>query len=386
MPKPQRHSGPRAAAGAVYLGRQAEDAYRVLRREIEQGVHAAGTRLPPERALTARFGVSRMTLRQAIARLALEGLVEARQGSGTFVCAGGVGADRLNMLSIMYTLDAVTLAQVQEYALSRGCLTSVFLQTRTQWQPEAERRFLQQVKEQGHRALLAFCSPREPHNDELLRELAHSGVRVLHIEHYRLELPEQSYLLPDFRCAGHMAAVALMLARYDALRLVTYKSSQAPYERLQIEGFGAALTEHRGGFDPERCLLEGITCGATETAVDYRAKLVAFVRRLPPNCGLAVHTAGHAARLAEAAREAGLRVPDDLGIIGIDVAGGGEAQGVDSLSFRRPELLRRAVDAVLAPDWPGLRELVAPTRMVAGTVRENGSSCGAAWQSVVGDP
>lgn len=361
----------RPAAAAVYLGRQAEQPYRLLRREIEQGLHAAGTRLPPERELTARFSISRMTLRQAIARLTLDGLVEARQGSGTFVRPAGQGADRLNMLSIMYTLDAVRLAQVQEYALSRGCLTSVFLQTRTLWQPAAERRFLQQVKEQGHRALLAFCSPLQPHNDDLLRELEHSGVRVLHIEHYRTELPDQSYLLPDFRCAGHMAAVTLMLAGYRDIFLITYKTSQAPYERLQVEGFGAALTEHRGGFDPEHGLLEGITCADTETDAGYRAKLGAFLRGLPPNCGLAVHTSGHAAMLAEAAREAGIRVPEDLGIIGIDVAGQGDAPGVDILSFRRQELLRRAVDAALAPDWPGLRELVPPVRQAAGTVREN---------------
>ncbi len=41
--------------------------------------------LPSERELMARHGVSRMTVRQAIARLADDGLVYRVQGSGTFV-------------------------------------------------------------------------------------------------------------------------------------------------------------------------------------------------------------------------------------------------------------------------------------------------------------
>lgn len=44
-----------------------------------------GTRLPPERAFAERLGVSRSTLRSAIARLELLGLVEVRHGSGIVV-------------------------------------------------------------------------------------------------------------------------------------------------------------------------------------------------------------------------------------------------------------------------------------------------------------
>ncbi|MFI9006230.1 GntR family transcriptional regulator [Actinosynnema sp. NPDC053489] len=44
-----------------------------------------GTALPPERELAERFSVSRVTLRQAVAELVLEGKLQRRQGSGTFV-------------------------------------------------------------------------------------------------------------------------------------------------------------------------------------------------------------------------------------------------------------------------------------------------------------
>lgn len=57
----------------------------VLLDRVEQGVVAPGDRLAPERALAAEFGVNRRTVRQALDVLAQRGLVERRQGSGTFV-------------------------------------------------------------------------------------------------------------------------------------------------------------------------------------------------------------------------------------------------------------------------------------------------------------
>lgn len=44
-----------------------------------------GTKLPPERQLAQRLGVSRTTLRDGVSRLALLGLLEVRHGDGTYV-------------------------------------------------------------------------------------------------------------------------------------------------------------------------------------------------------------------------------------------------------------------------------------------------------------
>jgi len=46
---------------------------------------APGDRLPPERQLAAELGVSRASLREALRRLVDLGIVEARQGSGTYL-------------------------------------------------------------------------------------------------------------------------------------------------------------------------------------------------------------------------------------------------------------------------------------------------------------
>src|SRR5574343_1325707 len=56
-----------------------------LERRILEGSLKPGDRLPPERELATEFGVSRPSLREAIQKLASKGMVQSRQGGGTYV-------------------------------------------------------------------------------------------------------------------------------------------------------------------------------------------------------------------------------------------------------------------------------------------------------------
>lgn len=60
---------------------------RHLDAAIVSGNLAPETQLPPERDMAERAGVSRVTVRKAMAELAARGLVAQRQGSGSFVSA-----------------------------------------------------------------------------------------------------------------------------------------------------------------------------------------------------------------------------------------------------------------------------------------------------------
>ncbi len=53
-----------------------------LEQAIVEGIYPAGERLPPERALAEELGVSRPTLREALNKLSVQGLIESRQGGG----------------------------------------------------------------------------------------------------------------------------------------------------------------------------------------------------------------------------------------------------------------------------------------------------------------
>lgn len=56
-----------------------------IRGQIEAGYYAPGDKLPTEPALIDKFGFSRTVVREAIAVLRADGLVESRHGSGVFV-------------------------------------------------------------------------------------------------------------------------------------------------------------------------------------------------------------------------------------------------------------------------------------------------------------
>lgn len=66
-----------------------------LRARITQGEWVPGTALPAEAALAKEHGVALGTLRQALALLVAQGLLERQHGRGTFVRAGLGGASML---------------------------------------------------------------------------------------------------------------------------------------------------------------------------------------------------------------------------------------------------------------------------------------------------
>lgn len=75
-------AGTVSTAAGVPLHRQL---FLVLHDEILRGAMAPGDALPTEQALCDQFGVSRITVRRALADLAEQGYIERRHGVGSFV-------------------------------------------------------------------------------------------------------------------------------------------------------------------------------------------------------------------------------------------------------------------------------------------------------------
>ena len=86
-----------------------EDIAAQIRELVASGKLKPGDRLPPERDLSAKFNVSRNTLREALRALELAGMIELRKGAsgGAFVLPGNSGVV-VNGLRDLYHLGAIT--------------------------------------------------------------------------------------------------------------------------------------------------------------------------------------------------------------------------------------------------------------------------------------
>jgi len=81
-PKKPVGSDPRFADSSIPLYYQLAT---LIRQKIVTSDYLAGDQLPPESKMVEDYGVSRMTVRQAMANLEEEGLIRRERGRGTFV-------------------------------------------------------------------------------------------------------------------------------------------------------------------------------------------------------------------------------------------------------------------------------------------------------------
>ncbi|MBI5628045.1 MAG: GntR family transcriptional regulator, partial [Candidatus Rokubacteria bacterium] len=84
---------------------------QVLRTEILGGQLPAGARVPPEVRLATRYGVSVVTVRQALKSLEDEGLIFRQRGRGTFVTSDPRPHKELKLMG---SVEALIAQQISE--------------------------------------------------------------------------------------------------------------------------------------------------------------------------------------------------------------------------------------------------------------------------------
>jgi GntR family transcriptional repressor for pyruvate dehydrogenase complex len=82
---------------------------------IESGALHTGDRLPTEREMAARLGVSRPTVRAGLRALATLGVVRSRRGSGTFITDGPpvLGSEPLSFLAALHGFTRSEMYEVR---------------------------------------------------------------------------------------------------------------------------------------------------------------------------------------------------------------------------------------------------------------------------------
>jgi len=78
--------------------------------EIERGVYRAGDKLPSETEMIQRYGVSRITVRQALSELESEGIVVRRHGRGSYVAERNIEQDLVRLTDFVEDMELAGLA------------------------------------------------------------------------------------------------------------------------------------------------------------------------------------------------------------------------------------------------------------------------------------
>ncbi|MFD0408301.1 FadR/GntR family transcriptional regulator [Kitasatospora sp. NPDC127116] len=152
-----------------------------LRAQITSGEWPVGSRIPTEAALVEQLGVARNTVREAVRALAHNGLLDIRQGSGTYVLAtselAGVmhrrfaDADQGQVAELRSALEtsAAALAARRRTAHDLELLDGALARREAAWHSGGAEDFVQ-ADAAFHQAVVAAA-----HNDVLLAVYADLG-------------------------------------------------------------------------------------------------------------------------------------------------------------------------------------------------------------------
>ncbi len=298
--------------------------YRVLaeqlREELGQKSGQKGHKLPTELELSQRYRLSRQTVRHALQVLEEEGLIQRRQGSGSFTTGLVTTAVPRQIAVVTTFLDDYIFPTILHDASSvfsqRGYSVTIFA---TENQLDIERRILRQLLDEPVGGLLvegtktALPSP----NVELYQRLRRSGTPVVFLHGACSELSGMPCVADDNYGGGYQ------LARYLAGRghreLAGIFKSDDVQGPQRYHGVIAAMLEaglsvqdsRFAWFDTEdrRRLLEEKDGTFLET----------FLReRLGGATAVVCHNDEIAFHLIQALLAADHRVPDDVAVVSFD--------------------------------------------------------------------
>ena len=100
-----------------------------IRGLIEEGAFPPGSRLPGERDLAEKFGVSRMTVREAEIALEAVGLLDIRIGSGVYVMRSPASGNGAAAIGACELTEARAAMESEAAALAASAITDEELNT-----------------------------------------------------------------------------------------------------------------------------------------------------------------------------------------------------------------------------------------------------------------
>lgn len=285
------------------------------RTRIQEGKYLPGGRFPSEMELSARFGLSRQTVRHALDILESEGAVRRVRGSGTYVAEAGplIQPRTMNIGIVSTYLDDYIFPGIIrgiETVLTGHGYAMQFAFTHNKIANEA-------------RALQAML---DKHVDGLIVEPTKSGLPCLNLDLYGRIQAEKlplvffnacypglsfPYVALDDQRMGFEATRYLLHAGHSRIAGIFLLDDRQGH--LRYLGYCKALLE--ADLAPRD---ENILWYSTENRADFLSPPEQVLARLEDCTAILCYNDQLALRMIELLRSQGKAVPEEMSIIGID--------------------------------------------------------------------
>ncbi|MCC6581453.1 MAG: GntR family transcriptional regulator [Phycisphaeraceae bacterium] len=364
--------------------RQIED---LLKKQIADGRFADSGKLPPETELAEQLGVHRLTVNRAMASLVSQGMLERKQGRGTFA--------------------------VSRRPRSRDMERCVVLGVRTQGHVFADQVqvMVDRLRQHGLHAVLIDTSPssdvgRPAAIAEQVRQMVHDGAHSLildggddflwshlvsddlvsahvvfinrHDQPSRELVPHADVIASDYRQGSDLAMSHLLDRGHRRLAILSYSGTQLPEHAVPLEkrqwtyqamiaGCRAAVERHGLNFDRDVRIVYDVPMDELPDAMDSR--LVPLFGGSDAITGVFCFGDYRARRVYRAAGLAHRVIGKDLAILGYYDTPWCRwfEPPLSSMSTDPARIAELAVEAVMSkandPNRPPVREMVPPRLM-----------------------
>lgn len=292
----------------------------ILRRQIDSGESAPGSRLPTEHELAARYGISRATVRHALGALAAEGAIDRQVGRGTFVTrpqtppsAGGLLGVVFTRLKGLFLLSV--LAGVQRAAAAQGYTLAV---ETSEHRRGAEEEAIGRLRARGALGVLLEPSPLCATPPAVLAALAATGFPLACVDRYLPTVP-LPWVASDNLSGGQALASHLLRLGHRRLAFLLPREQATTAVRERVRGVEAALAAH--GLNAADLVRLPLCGPATESVVPLLRQALDRLTELPLAERPTAILCGNddlASELLVLLRERGLSVPGDLAVTGFD--------------------------------------------------------------------
>jgi DNA-binding LacI/PurR family transcriptional regulator len=348
--------------------------YNILLNRIKQGEFAVGSRIASERDLAEELQASRAIIRRAISRLAEEGWIESRHGCRPVVRAQPISREQTRTVALLIGSESSyrPFAQILrgcEVELRRHGHLLVFMDTWAETTHESadrgrrEQETLDYIAAQAIHGVILWSQEPEFALSRL-QSLHGHGIGIVTIDR---EVPGailDHVGIDNFRSA-RLAVDYLIRANHREIAFATEHKDHASTVQQRVEGFLYALRAH-GLEDTERAIIRfPFRATADQIAIELQK------RREVGNMPTAIFAVNdlYAMRLIRALRSLGLRVPEDVSLIGFDDMEPNGEEEAFLTTIRQPfaDIGRIAVRTLLQrfeePDATTM-QVILPTRLI----------------------